>query len=1044
MDIKKFLLLGVVFLLMIGVVNAESSWNLLQDFEDCSTLQECGFTNLTEVDCSYNIVNGQLVIDREAWDNPKCQVMTPYKFNTSNRMKLLMDLHTNTGANHYITFGMGNDGISNGKTVNGYSTAYITAGVNYWRYYEGGSSIGNAEVGVMNDDTWYWYEFLWNSSASEELQTYQWLNSSTKGAKVGDLDRNALTSTGDYLWIQNDGDTSTYTGVLTIEEIWVWNETVIHPAQDTLNMSSQSYPVNNTQFSKTDMNFSILVNSTYAFNCSLYLNDVLNDSASFSAGTNVNASIYVTGLPSSQQDYYFTCYNATGFTHAQKNSSVVSIYTDAVIPNINAEFSLNQILFTNGTLGGQFNFSDDFNLFSYNLSIDGLQIAYLDNINDVSAQYNLSYNTENLTVGQHTLNVTTADGHTAKELKGDYIVNDGLFNDYIEYEFYDKGKVKIKGLESSWFDAFTTERETDRYTFSYAPATKKTSYTFTVESDDPMYIANALDNKKYGGEWLIMGNHWLDFFVEEEPNLKVEITLINDYEAEVTVSGISAERKKIKFKSIGDLNIITQSYNFTVTRSTITYEAWVIEQQTQEINFYINNTNINYTDVVLVYNNTEYTGTETIGASFNSYVFSFTTPGATLDQEEVPFYFNVNISGAVESTQTYNQTVYKINIGNCSNATWAKALTFYSKDEENDNLLNNLSLNIDLGVWFDSESSYKTFSFAFRNQNNYSICLYPNETTYKLNAILEYEEEDNKTPYSHRKYYLWNYTLDNVEDEINLYSLLNSKSSDIILNVYDQITGASVDGAYIKILRYYPDLATYKTVEIERTDELGKTLAKMQLADVFYKFIIEKDGVIVLNSDVQKILSTTKLLPVSISENVLESFEKIDGVNVNVSCTQTTNVCRFTWSDTQNIVRDATLKIWKYSSLGKVLEYTKTTSSSAGTMTYTINDTTSGTTYKAEGWIDTSTQYSDYNVGIDDLIFSESLANWGGLSVFLPILLLIITISFALIDIGAIGVILGSLISLVTLAIFNIVPFSPTFLMSFIIMGGLLIAKIKQ
>jgi len=831
-----------------------------------------------------------------------------------------------------------------------------------------------------------------------------------------------------------------------------------------------------TQYNQTfiELSYNITDDWVNQANCTvLDTNSTNYGSFIYNTGT-TNNKINITLNDVGNFSVYLEC-NDTSNVLNDFNSTITVIHIDSVLPTIVTNYVNNGIyLFKNFT--AQFNFSDSYYLHSYNVSIDGIEQCGQNGINGTTASCLLNVTTLDWSVDGHTITVRVADGHTSEKLKGDYKWKNGLFNDYLEYEVYNGNKIRMEGLPDSWFDEFTTTKHEDRYKFKYKPNTKLTEYSFDVFSEiDKIYVVNDPDGKKkYGGQWAIIGNHWLDYAVDGY-DTTTSIEQINDYQIRVTVSGLPDTLEEIEFSSIGDLNIVTNTYYFTRENYSVTYESEVIEGQTQSIVLNVTkngavplvcaggcdpgeyNPGASSTSATLYYNGWTLAPTTSVtsGLVYDLHTFTFLTNKTSNNvSEDREFYFDVRFSEIqenntyAENTTNETQTIYKINLQNCAdNASWAEALKIFSIDEISNVNLDNLSVNVNFDIWFSSTGNERNVSFEFRDLNNYSLCIFPTWTTYKVDATIEYQEQENalNQTYAHRKYFLWNYTLNNNTRTVNLYNIVDTLPSDIILKVYDKVTGENVPDAFVKILRYYPGENTYRTVEIEKTDARGQTLAKMQLADVFYKFIVEQYGTVIFAStSVEKILSTTKLIPASISDDVLLSFSLYDNVVYNVSCTKSTQTCRYTWSDVNNLVQNATLKVYRKNAYGRTLLYNHTTTAVAGSMVYVITENITGNNYVAEGFIHTNTKFSIYKLGEGFIVDSTDFESWGGLQNLFPGMLLMISLICAFLDFGAIGVIIGSLVGLILLSAIGLIPITWSAIVTFIILGGLLMAKIKQ
>ncbi len=128
----------------------------------------------------------------------------------------------------------------------------------------------------------------------------------------------------------------------------------------------------------------------------------------------------------------------------------------------------------------------------------------------------------------------------------------------------------------------------------------------------------------------------------------------------------------------------------------------------------------------------------------------------------------------------------------------------------------------------------------------------------------------------------------------------------------------------------------------------------MILADVWYKFIVEYPvGVVILNTDIEKILTLDKLLPVSLTSGNLLSYNEMLNMNTDLSCTwlESPPVCTYTWSNPSGTDVTGTLKIYQNTGFKKILTYESSVTSSAATVAYSITENTTNKRYEAEGWI---------------------------------------------------------------------------------------------
>jgi len=498
--------------------------------------------------------------------------------------------------------------------------------------------------------------------------------------------------------------------------------------------------------------------------------------------------------------------------------------------------------------------------------------------------------------------------------------------------------------------------------------------------------------------------------------------------------------------SVGWLNLTLDNMNYSMQYDfTYLNETWNGDSNVYEVIMYSEN-KTTLSPATFYFNDTSYTSTENSAPGYyGNYTYSMATPYLGLVNETsylTPMYWNLTYNPYSEFTDTYNQTVHQISVADCADQpSWTPALNILTLDEEgNETEYVTTTINADFDVWHESISRYVNYSVRFEGGSNYSLCVSPNESIYIANAIMEYYGED----YANRKYYLNNYPLNGTGvTTLNLYNLNSSKASDITFYAYNSNTGEVVPDAYIQILRYYPELGEYRVVEIEKTDENGYALGKMVLADVFYKFVVTYNDVVVLNTDVQRILAYDKNLPIDLEDDVLASWREINNIYTLVQCNDTTATCSFDWLDNTGLVQYAMLKVYEINGFGRSVVYEETKTGASGSMNYIIPAPDNGTSYQAIGYIETNTENSFYTVGQDILAYRDDVSDrFGTLSLF-PLLLLLLSLMGVATDIGSVGIVSVSLVVIIFAFAIGFIPISITSLMSLIIIGGLLIAKLK-
>ena len=407
---------------------------------------------------------------------------------------------------------------------------------------------------------------------------------------------------------------------------------------------------------------------------------------------------------------------------------------DSASPAIITNFLNNSLNFIDN-LTAQFNFTDNLGLHSYNISVDGVTIDNLTNIQVTSYVFNLSYNISNLQIGKHTLSIEIADGHTAKEI-GNYEVSNGLFNDYMKYDFYDKGNIKTELKSKSILDDWSSEKRKDRYIQILEPATPSDTITLVEESDMPIYIMHK--EGSYNDYWIIMGNHWKDYVLENEPNIEVSIKRITDYKVEVTISGIK-NKDRLVFNSVGDLNIVTKEYAFYAINMTETFDALITEGFDFSLLLDIDFGNIEF-DIggitpftTLQWNDTNFTSTlvsfDATGASFRKTFNPITIETRETINHNWWFNFSTFTDGYLKTINA-SQIASSINVDVCNetftNYTILNLTYFDEIDDAPIAVTNSYQLKITDGLFFYNQ----TGSFVDNITSSFCTNLNPDEVAY--------------------------------------------------------------------------------------------------------------------------------------------------------------------------------------------------------------------------------------------------------------------------------------------------------------------------
>ncbi len=259
------------------------------------------------------------------------------------------------------------------------------------------------------------------------------------------------------------------------------------------------------------------------------------------------------------------------------------------------------------------------------------------------------------------------------------------------------------------------------------------------------------------------------------------------------------------------------------------------------------------------------------------------------------------------------------------------SISFIFRDGQTNDLISNVSVELISDIF---SNNYTT-----TNGTLYVDLLSPELYTIRYNSGGFNEE-----------FYYFN-LVNRTHTNITLYLLKNTTATIVTATVYDDFNDF-VEDAYIKVLRYDLGTNSYLVQEIVKTNFEGQAVLNLILNDEFYKFIIEYPlGIIEDETSPTYIYATSINFQISLGEQVAENYYNSMDVNYLLSFNNNTNNFRFTYSDTNNVVNQGCIEVYKVSAAyGTVLYNSSCVSSSTSTILLNVDNSTSNT-YIAKGYI---------------------------------------------------------------------------------------------
>ena len=732
-------------------------------------------------------------------------------------------------------------------------------------------------------------------------------------------------------------------------------------AGGTLNFTNQ-LPVNGTSyFVNENLKFNVSVNSSSDFNCSLYLNDTVNETVTgITLGNNIQVN-FTTTIPDGHYNHKIGCTN----DNHTKNTTNLLLYVDTnspfitwVMPSALNDSIVTGVLETNITI-------EDNNLYSYSYNITYPNGTVLFNYYNESLTGNITFDIPdkpNMTnyAGVFITELNVCDGHTKKEIKDMKIIKD-------DYSItFDRLKIKSKDKTQD----ITYIKKKDRYSFKFKYDNPKTKIELEIPED-----CKYIEGSQYKGHFVCRNSYWLDFEGDYKiivKNKKVEVQSLTPL-------------TEWQFNSIGRLNCVEEHTQFFSTGITAGYNARVLSGDTTTyfLNISYDPVYITYVDVDLWLNGTEY------GMSGNligdTYVFSASVSMPTFsDDINWSFFYEITHDSTYLNTSDYIQFVFAPKIDNCS--TYAiKFINFTLKDELNDTLLEG-----DYSYLFQVNNGGYTFNYngSMIDRNKISFCIYPNWSSVNTDITLQY----SSTGYDNRDYVVDDFNVDNVTDFIDLYILESGVATQVTIHTVDN-ADTDLTNVFIEAYRWDIPTDTDKLVETEYTDNDGNAILNLKTGSEFYSFKFYMFGNLVLSTTRYKIFSTSLEYIISDTEmSIIEEYLQIKNIVGDVSFDNTTKLIRYTWDDPKGVGDKYCLNVTDYNKT-----YSSECSTSAtGTMTYTILNLNNS--YVAQGlakYVNTTHFYLIDEENINPVLGMDTLGKADSLIIVLIIFIFFATMGVA-------------------------------------------------
>lgn len=362
--------------------------------------------------------------------------------------------------------------------------------------------------------------------------------------------------------------------------------------------------------------------------------------------------------------------------------------------------------------------------------------------------------------------------------------------------------------------------------------------------------------------------------------------------------------------------------------------------------------NVTVTDQVstanLNYNGTNYTGTLD-NSNYPQVIITriLSIPTVSADFNSTFNYIIILNNGNKGNSTRHNQTILNFGVDNCSTNT-NTLYNFTIVDEITQSTLvgstQNTTGDLNLQLYTIGRSQVLTnFSQLYNQTNPFAVCLSNNlsgGSSYNIDVQVQYDGGS----YAPEFYHIQNSTISSSSfpTNITLYDLHDDNAQEFKIT-YKDSSFLAVANALIQVQRKYIDEGVFKTVEIPKTDTEGETLARLQLSDVIYTFIIVKNGVTLATFDnVLAVCNNVATGDCEINFNSFSShiapkdFTTLDDFAFTLDFNEDTRTISTVYSVPSSTVATVILNTTLYDLIGETSVCSDTVTSSSGTLTCVV------------------------------------------------------------------------------------------------------------
>lgn len=416
-------------------------------------------------------------------------------------------------------------------------------------------------------------------------------------------------------------------------------------------------------------------------------------------------------------------------------------------------------------------------------------------------------------------------------------------------------------------------------------------------------------------------------------------------EIETEVFGLSSGTHTWNCSTTDDNNEIGQSALRTIEVRNVTElaEYYVTSSVEGVSNLFQLNISISKDATItyknLSYNNSLVDGIVTYIAGNNYTVYANATASNVADVSSIPFNWIIELdAGTIYNSTYHNQTVSPItplNVSKTCPSGLSPAMCFNFQNEDNLTSLNaSIVYNLDFGI---TDTYLEDIYGSLSNIDDFCLCI---NSTLTNNYKLDYGEiQYSASGFVDRRFYTFSsQRLSNATVNNTLYLIYDDDATSFLFEFSDTNLNPYIS-KYATLLRWYPNLNEYKTVDMGKTDDKGQTVMRVVVEDVDYRVgLYNQNGTLIdlLNpvrfACLDSPCSYSSII--GLGENDYTSHTSIEG---SLSYNEATGVFTFIWSDPTQTTQNMNLTIYKISGTSNYAICSDTSSGYTGVLTCNVS-----------------------------------------------------------------------------------------------------------